>query len=708
MKLKTTCYVIVLGISLSGCAQDKKSAKTIKGKTEKENQNSLANASSPYLQEHADNPVDWHEWGPEALQKAKKEDKPLIISIGYSACHWCHVMERESFMDSTVAAYMNKNFVSIKVDREERPDIDQVYMKAAQLITGRGGWPLNAVALPDGKPFFAGTYFPKNDWLDVLKQLHNAYVNKRGKVQQQADAVTNGVKENQLVDTNSDDKSAFSKTDYENLFNSWKSKIDFKKGGFKSSQKFPLPVGWEFLLQYHYLTGNEKALEAVNKTLTAMARGGIYDQLGGGFARYATDEDWFAPHFEKMLYDNGQLVSLYAHAYQETQNPLYKKIIEESLDFVNRELTDKNGGFYSSLNADSEGEEGKYYVWSANEIDRLLDPKTAELFKDYYNIKSSGNWENNKNILYRDQSDAEFAEKHDLSKKSLWEKLSFAKTKLMKIRSQRVRPSTDDKILVSWNALMLKGYVDAYRSLGDKAYLEKALKNADFIQKNMQRKDGGLYRNYKDGKAKIKAFLDDYAFLAEAYISLYQVTFDKTWLDRAKRLTDYAVAHFKDKKSGMFYYTSDEAENLIARKMEVADNVIPSSNSVMAKVLYQLGEYFDDANYRETSKYMLANVKSNVLNGGPYFGKWASILGFETFTPFEVALMGDKADEKRSEMQKHYLPTSLFMGGKTENLPLLENKLADGETIIYVCQNRTCKLPVTEVKRALQLFDNTF
>lgn len=696
--LRFPLNVLFLGLvflTLTACAQKQKPMK-------KSHLNRLANASSPYLQEHADNPVDWYEWGPEALQKAKKEDKPLIISIGYSACHWCHVMERESYMDSTVAAYMNKYFVSIKVDREERPDIDQIYINAAQLLNGNAGWPLNAFALPDGKPFFVGTYFPKDQWLNVLNQLHNAYVNKRGKVQKQADAITNGVKENQLIDLASNDKTAFSKTDYKNLFASWESKIDFKKGGFKSSQKFPLPVGWEFLLQYHYLTGNKKALEAVNTTLTAMARGGIYDQLGGGFARYATDQDWFAPHFEKMLYDNGQLVSLYAHAYQETKNPLYKKIIEETLDFVKRELTAENGGFYSSLNADSEGEEGKYYVWKSSEIDSLLKPETAKVFKAYYNVKSSGNWEKGENILYCDQSESDFAKKHNLTKEELGETLNSAKTKVMQARDKRIRPSTDDKILVAWNAMMLKGYVDAYRSLGDENYLKAALKNAEFIRKNMQQKDGSLYRNYKDNKAEIHAFLDDYAFLAEAYIALYQVTLNKTWLDRAKQLTDYAITHFQDKESGMFFYSSDEAENLIARKMEIADNVIPSSNSVMAKVLYQLGDYFDNADYQEISKTMLSKVKSNVKDGGPYFGKWASVFGFETFTPYEIAVMGDKAKETVSALQKNYLATSLFMGGDTENLPLLENKLVEGKTIIYVCQNKTCKQPVETVEAAMK------
>lgn len=688
----TFCFQL---ITLTNCGQRS-------NQQDKSGLNRLQNAGSPYLQEHADNPVDWYEWGPEALAKAKEENKPLIISIGYAACHWCHVMERESFMDSTVARMMNENFVSIKIDREERPDIDQIYMQAAQLISGRGGWPLNAFALPDGRPFYAATYFPKEDWMSLLQQVTNAYKKDNENVVRQAEALTNGIKTSDVIQVPSSNKPGYNQETYQRIFSNWESYFDNKLGGFTGAPKFPMPVVWEFLLQNHQLTGNTKSLDLVSTTLDEMAKGGIYDHLGGGFARYSTDEHWKVPHFEKMLYDNGQLVSLYAHAYQVTQKTEYADVITQTLDFIKNELTSQDGGFYSSLNADSEGVEGKFYVWTKAEIEEILEPKAAGLITDFYQVTSSGNWEEGKNILYSTRTREQFAEKQKMEPAECINVLASAERSLLAVRNKRIHPSLDDKILVSWNALMLKGYIDAYLALGNSAYLKVALENAHFLEKNMLHKNGRLLRNYKDGKASIDAFLDDYALLASALIDLYQATFDIHWLETSRLITEYAIDHFRDPPTGIYYYTSDESESLVARKMETADNVIPSSNSVLAEVIYQQGTYYGVDSLRDMSAAMLNQFAVDIATGGPYYANWASLMGLVTYEPYEVAIMGENASEKSRQLMKHYYPTALLMGGNKENLPLLENKRAEGRTMIYVCRNKICKLPVEEVEQAMR------
>jgi len=694
---------LVFSFTIIGCAQKKEKSKNQEiDAMENKDLNRLANASSPYLQEHADNPVDWYEWGPEALEKAKEENKPLIISIGYAACHWCHVMERESFMDPGVAKIMNDNFVAIKIDREERPDIDQVYMNAAQLINGSGGWPLNAFALPDGKPFFAGTYFPNDQWKKVLNQISEVYKNEPKKITEYANSLTEGIKQQGIIEVASKSDHTFSKEIYEGLWKNWEGIVDIKKGGFDGAPKFPLPVGWEFLLQYHYLTDNEDALKAVNSTLQNMAKGGIYDQLGGGFSRYSVDAEWFAPHFEKMLYDNAQLVSLYSNAYKVTGNKEYENVVRETLKFVERELSDEKGGFYSSLNADSEGEEGKFYVWTSEEIEKILSREEADLLKDFYGIKKTGNWENGTNILFRKYNEEEYAARKDLSLTEFSRKLNSAEEKLMEERKKRIRPSTDDKILTSWNALMITAYLDAYTAFGEEKYRIKALEAISFLEKNMLKKDHSLWRNFKDEKGAIEAFLDDYALLAKAYIKLYEVELEKKWLDKALDLTQYAVDNFRDEKSGMFYYTSEGSEQLIARKMELSDNVIPASNSVMAEVLYKLGHYYGDEVFLQTSRSMLGQMQDKITQGGPYYANWAMLMGTMAYEPFEVAIMGEQAAAKNMQLQKHYQPISLFMGGKKEDLPLLEMKLVKNDTYIYVCRNKTCKLPVQETAKAME------
>ena len=666
-----------------------------------EHLNRLAQASSPYLKEHADNPVDWYEWGAEALEKAKREGKPLIVSVGYASCHWCHVMEVESFMDTAVARFMNENFVSIKVDREERPDVDQIYISAAQLISGNAGWPLNAFALPDGKPFYAATYFPKDQWLKVLQQVTKAYQEDHDNVLKQAEALTKGIQTYDVIVPVVDNQSQINKETYQNIFFSWQPQLDYEYGGLIGSPKFPMPVVWEYLLQNHYLTENRKSLDAVTTTLDAMADGGIYDQLGGGFARYSTDAKWKVPHFEKMLYDNGQLVSLYAHAYQQTKNDKYAVVIHQTLEFIKTELTSPEGGFYSSINADSEEEEGKFYVWTKTEIEQLLDEKTAAMFVDYFNITDSGNWEDQKNILYRNLSSEKFAMRHSVTTMELEKNLKQAKKSLWKERSKRIHPTLDDKILTSWNALMLSGYVDAYFATGQNQYLEIALKNADFLERKMIGKDGQVWRSYKDGNPSVEGFLDDYAILAKAYLHLYEATFNIHWLEKSYSIAEYAVLHFRDKQSGFFFYTSDESESLIARKMELPDNVIPSSNSIMADVLYRLGLYYDKDSYQEMSEAMVIQVTAELTKNGPYYANWASLVGRMAYQPYEVAIMGEGAIQTAKQMQSAYLPTVVFMGGTMENLPLLQNKHVKDETIIYVCRNKVCKAPTKDIQSAL-------
>ena len=663
--------------------------------------NELIHESSPYLLQHAHNPVNWYPWGGKALKKAKDENKMIIISIGYAACHWCHVMEHESFEDTAVARLMNENFVCIKVDREERPDVDQVYMTAAQLISGSGGWPLNALALPDGKPFYAGTYFPKERWMKLLSYFVEINKTRRDELVKQAEEITKGIHVVEHFSFKKEDQD-FTMNDLGKQFNSMKPGIDFKKGGPNRAPKFPMPSNWEYLMHYYYVSGNEDALKAVSVTLNEMALGGINDQLGGGFARYSTDADWLVPHFEKMLYDNAQLVGLYSHGYQLTKNQLYKNVVYETLEFIKRELTSPEGGFYSSLDADSEGEEGKFYVWTKDEIENVLGTD-APLFLEYYHITDAGNWEHGKNIFYREESDEAFAKKNNISVETLTNKINADKEKLMKVRSKRVRPGLDDKILTAWNALMLKGYAQAYRAFGDERFLSAAITNANFLLKNVIGTNSEIFRNYKDKKSSINGLLDDYAFATSAFIELYQATLDEKWLLEADKINSYAMEHFYDTASGMFFYTHNQYSDLIARKMEVADNVIPASNSEMAKNLFVLGQYFYKDDYITKARQMMANVKTDVEKNIAFYSNWGILEIDFVAPPYEVAIVGNKYDAMRKEMDTHYLPDVLLSGGSSEGaLPLLENKLVNGQTTIYVCQDKTCKRPVTEVAKALE------
>jgi len=665
------------------------------------NQNRLSQALSPYLRQHSYNPVDWFEWGEDALLKARTENKPLIISIGYASCHWCHVMAHESFSDKRIAGFMNANFVCIKVDKEERPDIDRIYMEAVQLLTGRGGWPLNAFALPDGRPFYAATYLPPNRWTELLNQMTFLFHTGYERVLAAAVSLTDGIQKNSLQGLSDSNpvtpKEYFSA--YENLINT----IDFRFGGYEGTPKFIMPAGIEFLLQYHYLTGDMKALDAARITLDALAKGGIYDQIGGGFARYSTDQFWKVPHFEKMLYDNAQLITLYSHAYQLTNKMDYGEIAEQTILFAERELLQKEGGFYASIDADSEHEEGKFYVWTKQEIESVLEPQIAEIILRFYQITTIGNWESGKNILHCTIDKSGFSIENGIPVNEFEVMLKKAKNLLLERRKSRIRPATDDKILTSWNALMISGYVNAYKAFGKEKYLEGAIRTAWFIKTQMLRDSGLLYRVYKDGQVSTKAFLDDYALLAESFIDLYEVTFDPGWLNLSHLMTSYVVSHFHDPDNCLFFYTSDQAENLIARKHDLSDNVIPASNSVFANVLFKLGILLENTGYTQMAEKMILKVKEEFTRQGVYYANWAMLLGKMVNSTYEVVISGENAMPVSLVMQKRYLPTTLFAGGSSENLPLLLNRLIDNKTVIYVCKNKVCNYPVYSVEDALAL-----
>lgn len=666
--------------------------------------NRLANSTSPYLLQHANNPVNWYPWGNEALQKAKDEHKLILVSIGYSACHWCHVMEHESFEDEGVAAVMNKYFVCIKVDREERPDVDQIYMSAVQLMTGRGGWPLNCICLPDQRPIYGGTYFPKNDWASLLFNLADFYKNKPEEAAEYADKLTAGIMQYESV-TFVKEQPAYNTIDLEKIVTNWLRYFDRDEGGMGNSPKFPMPNNWQFLMRYAHLMQNEDIAGIVAHTLEKMAYGGIYDQVGGGFARYSVDKFWHIPHFEKMLYDNAQLISLYAEAYTWKFDALYATVVDETIAFVQRELLSAGYGFYSALDADSEGVEGKFYSFTKTEITEILG-NDAELFCIYYNVTEDGNWqEEHTNVLFRYDTDVSLAGKLGLSLTELQSAIHSSKQKMLAARAKRVRPGLDNKILASWNGLMLKGLCDAYRAFNKSEYLELALKNAGFINQNLIGADGNINRVHNplppgEGRGGV-AFLDDYANIIDAFIALYEVTFDIQWLNQARALTDKVIIHFYDRNNGIFFYTGNSGEQLIARKSEIMDGVIPSSNSVMARNLKKLGLLFDEESYVDISAQMLQNIFPLIAKYGSSYSNWATLLQQEVFGIYEVALTGPNALSLRKEIEQHYIPNKIMLGGNLENLPLLQNRVG-AQTRIYVCKDKTCGLPAGNVEDALK------
>lgn len=659
--------------------------------------NKLANSSSPYLLQHANNPVNWYPWGTEALQKAKDENKLIIVSIGYSACHWCHVMEHESFEDESVAAVMNEYFVCIKVDREERPDVDQIYMSAVQLMSGRGGWPLNCICLPDQRPIYGGTYFRKQDWSSLLFNLADFYKTKPQEAEEYAARLTQGIQQYETLDL-IEEHQEYDAATLIPIIDNWKKYFDRVEGGLGKAPKFPMPNNWQFLIRYAHLFKDNKVAELAKLTLQKMAYGGIYDHIGGGFARYAVDGVWHIPHFEKMLYDNAQLISLYSEAYTWNPDALYKEVVEETIEFSVRELLSPEGGFYSALDADSEGVEGKFYVFTQAEIKTILG-EYAEEFIIYYNVTATGNWEEeHTNVFFRKDTDEKLADKLGIPVADLQKRIALVRKMVFEARSYRVRPGLDNKILASWNGLMLKGLCDAYRTFNNAEYLNLALTNANFIISNLVN-NGRVTRVYNANNSV--AFLDDYANIIDGLIGLYEVTFDEQWLQHASHLADNAIIHYYDKENGLFFYTADDDEQLIARKSEIMDGVTPASNSAMARNLKKLGLLFEKDEYTQISAQLLRNVMPFMAKYASAYSNWAMLLLDEIAGINEVAITGEDYENYRTELEKNYIPNKIMLGGKKGSLPLLLNRFGDS-TQIFVCKNKTCGLPVNNIADALK------
>ncbi len=666
--------------------------------------NRLQHESSPYLLQHARNPVDWYPWGEEALARARQEQKPLLVSIGYAACHWCHVMEHESFENLQVAAVMNAHFVCVKVDREERPDVDQVYLDALQAMGLRGGWPLNVFLTPEAKPFYGGTYFRPADWLKLVTNIGTGYVGAhRAELDASAEQFAQVLQISELEKFRVPESAeGLSETRFAELTNNLAARFDREKGGLDRFPKFPMPVIWRFLLRAQAQSASPELLEQLHLTLREMAWGGLYDQVGGGFARYSTDADWLVPHFEKMLYDQGQLLSLYAEAFQATGEALYREVVYGTVEFLQRELRSPEGSFYSSLDADSEGVEGRFYVWTREELQAVLGDE-ERLATAYYQCTAVGNWEHGTNILHRRQSDADFAAAHELAPAVLTDLVRGWQARLLAARAERPRPALDDKVLTGWNALTIQGLLDAYRAFGEPRFLRLARQCAGFLRENLLL-DGRLHRSYKNGRATIPAFLEDYALLIQAFISLYEATFAEEWLHEAQHLTTTVLAHFFDPAEQQFFYTADDGEVLIARKKELIDNVLPASNSVMAHNLHRLGLHFEDAEYLALTAAMLGRVQALVAQEPANFANWASLYAHLLRPTAEIALVGPEAEAFRQELSRHFLPNTVLAGTlQASTLPLLRSRKArNGNTTVYVCFNRTCQQPVYSVAEALE------
>ncbi len=665
-----------------------------------QNTNRLINSSSPYLLQHAHNPVDWYEWGPEALEKAKADDKPILVSIGYSSCHWCHVMERESFENHDVAALMNEHFICIKVDREERPDVDQVYMDAMHALGIQGGWPLNVFLTPDQKPFFGGTYFSPDLWKQVLTNINLAFLKQRDKLEETAEELRNHLQRSEIagftsarIEENSD-----LKTDLKTVYTKLESKFDTEWGGMDKAPKFIMPSVWQWLLRYYRITQDEAALLQLNLTLKRIVRGGIYDQVGGGFARYSVDAYWFAPHFEKMLYDNAQLISLYSEAFAVTKDEEYKTVVYECFEWLQREMMSDHGAFYSALDADSEGVEGKYYIWKKDEIERIVEDE-AELLCYYYNITEEGNWEHGANILNRHKTDEFFLEEKGLGKKE-WESiLRRAKKAILRERNNRIAPGLDDKIITSWNAMMISGLTDAYKAFDDKRFLKAATLNMRFLENEIM-DSTTVFRSFRDKRSGITGFLDDYAAVIQSQIKLYEVTFDEYWIKRAEAFLEYVIENFFDTNEGYFFYTSAHGEKLISRKKEILDNVIPSSNSVMGWNLFRLGTILDRKDWREMAEQMTLNLTQLILDEPYYMSNWAILYTEIKKGLMEVAFIGEDIETLRQEFHIEFQPFTQAMGTKTSStLPLLADKTIKGKKpTLYVCYRNTCYAPVHAVE----------
>lgn len=642
----------------------------------------LLSSSSPYLREHADNPVNWYPWGDEAFDKARKENKPVIVSIGYMACHWCHVMERESFMDPEVAKIMNENFISIKVDREERPDVDQQFVYASQALTGTAGWPLNAFALNDGKPFHTITYHTKPEWIDLLNRVSDAWKADSEKLIRQANSLTQGIRP--LFEYKADTSLRLDLPAFVRHIPSVYSSLDFNNGGLKGYPKFPMPALIELMLQHHHLTGDQQAGRWVATTLDAIASGGIYDHVGGGFARYSTDSLWHVPHFEKMLYDNAQLLSVYSKAYKATGNARYERVVSETLEFLEQEMMSDQFLFFSSIDADSDNEEGKFYKWTLDELRSVVGEASMRHFRV-----------SNENILTVNTDTG----------------IDSLKTMLRAARGRRIYPLRDEKVITSWNAMLTVGILDAATALGDDKILRMAYSLLDNLNAKMSRDQGHklsadfrVFHSMLDSSlSPVEGYLDDYAWLAKANIRMYEVALHSHYLERAKTIADMGLTRFQNHDGPLFYYSATPDARLM-RTTELFDQATPSSNSVFADVLLRLGEYYQDDRYTKAAQAAITEATSSLEVDAASIANWSRLAEMIHSEPFEIAIVGDQAPASNAnmELQANYLPTAMFLGGEQEDLPLLENKRVAGKTIIYVCRNRTCKLPVTDPEDALK------
>ena len=674
--------------------------------------NRLSQETSPYLLQHAHNPVDWYPWGAEAFERARKEDKPVLVSIGYAACHWCHVMERESFEVEATAAIMNEHFINIKIDREERPDLDHIYMDALQAVSGSGGWPLNIFLTPDAKPFYGGTYFPpvraynRASWTETLLGVQQAWKERKNEVIAQAENLTAHIeKSNAFGTNNSEDPNLISLETLQKISSTILQQADTTWGGFGKAPKFPQSFTILFLLRHYHFTKDKSALSQALLSLDKMMQGGIYDQLGGGFARYSTDSEWLAPHFEKMLYDNALLIVAYTEAFQLTGKTAYRQVINETMSFVMRELLSSDGGFYAALDADSEGVEGKFYTWTESEIDALLGDD-ARLFKLYYGIHKEGNWEHT-NILWIQRPAETFCAEEGCSIEELSALLIRCSEKLMARRSERIRPLLDDKIILGWNALMNKACTKAYAAIQNPAYLELAITNMEFLLRNFVDKEGNWYHVFKK-QARHPAFLDDLAYLSEALLGLFEVTGNAKWLHQAEILTNHLISEFSDPESPFFFYTRQGQADVIVRKKEVYDGAVPSSNAMMAKLLHNLSQLLDKPAWGLRSRQMAASLGMAIVRYPSSFGNWACLLQEYHFGTHEISVVGKDYNKLKNSILKEYIPHRLLVASpfSEADFPLLLGKDPSGKTAIWLCKNYACQAPVESVAELMSLIDN--
>ncbi len=677
--------------------------------------NRLIHETSPYLLQHAHNPVDWYPWGEEALTRAKQEQKPILLSIGYSACHWCHVMERESFENEEIAAVMNELFINIKVDREERPDLDEIYMNAVQIMTRQGGWPMTVFLTPDLKPFYGGTYYPPTDrygrpgFPKVMHAVAEAFSGQNTQVLQQADQITAHLAQmSNVVDPHHHELTEELMT---NAFQNYRSQFDAHHGGFGNAPKFPPSMGLPFLLRYWHHSGNANALEMVELTLEKMARGGMYDQLGGGFHRYSTDAHWLVPHFEKMLYDNAQLVVAYFEAYQATQKPFYRDIATETLDYVIREMYDaENGGFYSTQDADSEGVEGKFFVWEPNDVEDIIGEENAEIFCEYYDITPQGNFEG-ENILNVQAPPDILARKLRMDLGELEALLADGKQKLFEAREKRIKPGLDDKILTSWNGIMIRGMAMGYQLTGKPEYLEACEKSAEFVLTTLSQDNGLLLRTYRDGKSHLNAYLEDYSYFIAGLIALYEASFEPKWLTEAERLAHLMIDQFGDDAGDGFFFTGKSHETLIVQSKSAYDGATPSGASMAIHSLLRLAKHLDNPEFHDKAVETLL-LYFHQMEGMPSgSGQLLCELAFLLSTPKEIAIVGPKGDTKTETMlaalHSTYQPNkivALSESAEGQTLPLLAGKTqVDDTATAYVCENYACQAPTTDVEAFVEL-----